>query len=31
MNKNRETIANYSCSQFEERKRNEDDPLNGPF
>lgn len=31
MHKNRENIANYSGNQFKERKRNEDDPLNGPF
>lgn len=31
MHKKRETSANYYCGQFEERKRNEDDPLNGPF
>lgn len=31
MHKNRENIASYSCNQFKERKRNEDDPLNGPF
>lgn len=31
LHKKRENIVNYSGNQFEKRKRNEDDPLNGPI
>lgn len=31
MHKKRKNIVNCSGNQFEKRKRNEDDPLNGPI